>query len=585
MITNDFLQSQNILGGSVGFVDSSPKKLRIALTLTLVTGFIVLCWLLAYYEYSSNSISGLFTIKNPKQNQFISSIDESTIRFALESNIDLSTRNCFMQLKASFNQKLYANIFNFSLKRIEENKFLYEVNLSKDESKSSESAANNAKSRDFFNSEIFYTCLHQSSYDYLRSNAIFQFSLMGDLRSINPLNKLEPFAKIGEESKFVFNSNPSIFPSHTKFSWTINLKPVTVVDDDNYFSLASFNIDNEISKSDGQSTENTKLVYYRRDRQVIDSIIRDSNFKTEVLGYLNFHIDFNGDIVARQYPKFFQIFPSLLCIFVLFCLLLRLLFNLIDSNLKYIEYVNSFYSLTFAKPGSKEAITPSITYSFKDKLANMNGSSGIHTDVSTLSKSGTLTENTENTLKKNHKKPLLEATFMQGEYAQTEAISKMSSSKNDSSLKIKEKAFVHYSLNNSSCKSSEVNIEGLSEPLPCDFTSTRTLESFKFGALDVINFMLCFFLKKVKVKKNLYENCKNQLKYFLSPHFYFSLCAFNEEKLTGSQTPRNIYSASIDFEANDFQIDRKSETKFSKAGNSTKANSEHDIEFSYEYRY
>lgn len=53
---------------------------------------------------------------------------------------------------------------------------------------------------------------------------------------------------------------------------------------------------------------------------------------------------------------------------------------------------------------------------------------------------------------------------------------------------------------------------------------------------------------------SLYENCLNQLNYYLNPNYYFRMCLVNEFGLENFSYDK--YTAKISCSLNNFQVDR-----------------------------
>lgn len=89
--------------------------------------------------------------------------------------------------------------------------------------------------------------------------------------------------------------------------------------------------------------------------------------------------------------------------------------------------------------------------------------------------------------------------------------------------------------------------------------------NFKFSLIDAAKFLICLRTKETKIKLTLYENCLDQLNYYLNPNYYFRMCSANEVQLENYSY--ETYTAKISCSLNNFQIDRlernshKSESK------------------------
>lgn len=580
MILHDFLQSQNLLGGSVGFVQSPPKYFRMALSLLLLVGFITFITFVSVKEYFNQSIVEFSRFESQTKHQLTPEIASSLISFRLESVIDLGSRGCNLKMIARFNRNSYGNRYDFNQRKDGSGGFIYEAIL--------ENKENAETIPEYFNSKLSYVCLNKSSYEYLRYNIAFKLRIGESLNySLNVFNKNNPFQIIESNAAPKISNQPSIYGNSSDF-WKIRLKPITIVDDDSYFSIALRklgDIEEELKQHKSKSYQ-TKITYLQLDHLVVPAILPVGD--EEVIGFINFYIDTSIDIIVRHYPKFIYTLIPLLCIFFVCYFILRVMFDLYDSNMRYMEYINSFYDLTVVNYTHNENFESNHKISnedtkpkvISDSFSNCNSKSFNNFDISHSGLSS----------KKN---PLIEASFMRSEYAHTKATSKVSdiglnstqtSQRNKNHLS-KENTFPHYSINNFQNKI-EIIEEDLDQQTPCAISSSSNNRSFKFEYIDVFLFVCCPLFKRVKVKKLLYQQCKEQLKFFLNPHFYMGLCAINEERMSDLyKHPKNIYSAIIDFDREDYQIDRKSESSFSKLNKqNAKLLSNQSIEVSFEYR-
>jgi hypothetical protein len=231
--------------------------------------------------------------------------------------------------------------------------------------------------------------------------------------------------------------------------------------------------------------------------------------------------DNNHHIYIRSYRKFFQILPYYFILFYFLILLLRGIFIIIDSNNIYLQFINSFYDITVSeKRNSCDSNNKSI---FKEK------------------------SNFQNLQNENKESSLIKMSCL-----------------NSPVMSLEQTRFVE-----------EDFVKPLKkEPILKKNKSFHSDRKYIYSLLDLISFLFAISCcKKTSTKEKLYNSLKTQLVFYLNPLYYFKLCSLNEADVMESITDKQIYSAVISNNFENFIISRnnsqgdkrKSESQFKKS--------------------
>lgn len=183
---------------------------------------------------------------------------------------------------------------------------------------------------------------NQESVDPLTSSSIELYVEPRDISDLNVFEKEEPITETCKNQMLKFFSNPH-FPGK-KQHVSINLLPISIINEDSYINFRNIPT-NELTQN---SNLHRAVLVDNFDYKKEDSLSffnKDRTVKSTSVGTFEYFLEPSEQTIIRIYSKLNFLLPIFLCLFILIIIFFKLLFIIYDSHSKYMNFINSIYSL------------------------------------------------------------------------------------------------------------------------------------------------------------------------------------------------------------------------------------------------
>lgn len=360
---NDFLLRINMFEDTIHFTKPAKNKTRGIFTLVLILAFVTYTIYMMGKDFYNRSVVSLIRLSTPLENSQFShdilkniNVNLYTNKYIEDCKFEMTYQTIFEneEKNISFSPAAHAEDSretgqNHLYRHYPESKFGFEV------SNPSESTIKNTTIESLIESSIIMNCTNTKNYIKAEFEKLFEdlevnITLTYDTE-LNILSKDKPFHKPEIPNiyrvKLLKRKNNNILNEMFNSHIDICLKKYSLIDDSEYFSLDIFSITEEnMDLWRLESALKSRVDFVPERVTVLKYLAPPKLIGIHKIGSFSYSYNNNEDIIIRKFPKINDFLPIYITIFFLIFVCVKMLFLFYDNNSKYLEYINSFYSLS-----------------------------------------------------------------------------------------------------------------------------------------------------------------------------------------------------------------------------------------------
>lgn len=353
----EFLFSCNFLDSN-NFRFNQPSSVRVFISITIVIVYLAFMLIMIGKDYSERGLTALFVKEDSEVSKESYEDFTKAGKFKIYSNTEIPGL-CDLVVEYSYDQNEYSLSSSNDAKALVLKDFIIESKGNKDYYRyyiknkaedpippySIDSGLLDISAIDEIQLIQFDVKLKCQNEELKSFNSILsEIELYVELRSISNVdyfNRKTPITESFRNRMIHFYSGGT--PSAQKFNIFIDVRAISILNDDSYVNFESTSGESMMSGKSAHRALIIKDLVLSNSKENLElgSEVQDI-FNTGVIRY---SLNTTEDIILRVYSKLNQILPLYLCLFFAIIYVFKLAFIFGESYSKYLEYINSLYSL------------------------------------------------------------------------------------------------------------------------------------------------------------------------------------------------------------------------------------------------